>query len=88
VEAVSYCHTTFGRINKLGAAADMMRALKDNSISKAAYDRLSDEERGSNTKIVRGVLHTKDRPEYTKVYHTLVDRVHEEAIRPRNFGGN
>jgi 2-oxoglutarate ferredoxin oxidoreductase subunit beta len=88
VEAVSYCHTTFGRINKLGAAADMMRALKDNSISKTAYDRLNDDERESNTKIVRGILHTKIRPEYTKVYDTLVDRVHEEAIKPRNFGGN
>ena len=66
----------------------MMRALKDNSISKSAYDRLSDDERGINTKIVRGVLHTKTRPEYTKVYHTLVDRIHEEAIQTRNYGGN
>ncbi|HET9912912.1 MAG TPA: 2-oxoacid:ferredoxin oxidoreductase subunit beta [Anaerolineales bacterium] len=88
VEAVSYCHTTFGRINKLGTAADMMRALKDNSIPKSAYDRLSPDERESNTKIVRGVLHTRNRPEYTKVYATLVDRVHEETIRPRNYGGH
>ena len=35
VEAVSYCHTTYGRLNKLGTAADMMRALKDNSISQS-----------------------------------------------------
>jgi 2-oxoglutarate ferredoxin oxidoreductase subunit beta len=88
VEAVSYCHTTYGRINKLGSAADMMRALKDNSISKSAYDKLGDEEREVNTKIVRGVLHTKKRPEYTKVYGTLVDKVHEEAIKPRNYGGH
>ena len=87
VEAVSYCHTTFGRINKLGAAADMMRALKENSISKSAYDRLNPEERDANTKIVRGVLHTKIRPEYTKVYGTLVDRVYDEALKPRNAGG-
>jgi 2-oxoglutarate ferredoxin oxidoreductase subunit beta len=88
IEAMSYCHTTFGRINKLGAAADMMRALKDNSISKSAYDKLSPEEREENTKIVRGVLHTKNRPEYTRVYNSLVDRVHDEAIKPRNYGGN
>lgn len=88
VEAVSYCHTTYGRINKLGSAADMMRGLKENSVSKSAYDKLSDEEREFNTKIVRGVLHTKKRPEYTKVYSTLVDRVHEEAIKPRNYGGH
>jgi len=88
VEAVSYCHTTYGRINKLGTAADMMRALKDNSVSKSAYDKLSDEARELNSKIVRGVLHTKKRPEYTKVYGMLVDRVHEEAIKPRNYGGH
>jgi 2-oxoglutarate ferredoxin oxidoreductase subunit beta len=88
VEAVSYCHTTIGRINKLGSAADMMRALKDNSISKSVYSRLSDEESGSNTKIVRGILHSSSRPEYTKVYATLVDRVQEEALQLRNAGGN
>jgi len=88
VEAMSYCHTTFGRINKLGAAADMMRALKDTSISKSAYDKLSPEEREENTKIVRGVLHAKNRPEFTRVYNSLVDRVHEDAIKPRNYGGN
>ena len=88
VEAVSYCHTTFGRINKLGTAVEMMRALKDKSIAKAAYDRLSDNERATNTKIVRGVLHTKSRPEYTKVYDTLVGRIHEETIQRRNYGGN
>ncbi len=88
MEAVSYCHTTFGRINKLGTAADMMRGLKDTSLSRTAFDRLNEDERASNTKIVRGVLHTRSRPEYTKVYGTLVDRIHEEAIQTRNYGGN
>jgi hypothetical protein len=37
---------------------------------------------------VRGVLHIKKRPEYTKVYGTLVDRVHDEALTPRNAGGH
>ena len=32
VEAVSYCHTTLGRINRWGTAPDMMRHLKDQSI--------------------------------------------------------
>lgn len=88
VEAVSYCHTTFGRINKLGAAVDMMRALKNNSISKSAFDRLSPEERQDNTKIVRGVLHVnQNRQEYTTIYDRLVDKVHDESLKPRNAGG-
>src|SRR5512136_198182 len=49
IEAVSYCHTTYGRLNKLGRAADMMRALKDNSLSQTAYGNLSPEEQATNT---------------------------------------
>ena len=65
---MSYCHTTYGRINKLGSAADMMRVLKDNSISKSAFDKLSDDERESNTKIVRG---SSAKPKAPGVYEDL-----------------
>ncbi len=87
VEAVSYCHTTYGRINKLGTAAEMMRSLKDNSIPKASFDKLSPEEQQANTKIVRGVLQKKKRPEYTQIYDLLVQQqTHQEEIRLRNTG--
>ncbi len=75
VEAVSYCHTTFGRLNKLGTAANMMRALKDNSIAKSAYDKLPPEERAAYTKIVRGNFVNIERPQYTNVYANLITRV-------------
>ena len=75
VEAVSYCHTTYGRLNKLGTAADMMRALKDNSISQSAYGRLGLEERASNTKVLRGNFVNIQRPQYTTVYSNLITRV-------------
>lgn len=75
VEAVSYCHTTYGRFNKLGAAADMMRALKDNTIAKTALDRLTPEEQAANTKIVRGKFIDIVRPQYTQVYSDLITRV-------------
>lgn len=82
VEAMSYCHTTYGRLNKFGTAPDMMRALKENSISKSAYDQLSPDARASNTKIVRGILHVNDaREEYSHMYQRLVDRVQEECGR-------
>lgn len=87
VEAVSYCHTTYGRINKLGTAAEMMRSLKDNSIPKAPFDKLSPEEQHANNKIVRGVLQKKKRPEYTQIYDLLVQQqTHQEEIRLRNTG--
>jgi 2-oxoglutarate ferredoxin oxidoreductase subunit beta len=75
VEAVSYCHTTYGRINKLGTAADMMRALKDTSISQTAYGNLSPEEKTNNTKIVRGNFVNIDRPQYTNSYSSLITRI-------------
>jgi len=75
IEAVSYCHTTFGRLNKLGTAADMMRSLKDNSIAKSALDKLPPEEQAANTKIVRGKFIDIERPQYTQVYANLITRV-------------
>ncbi len=75
IEAVSYCHTTFGRLNKLGTAADMMRALKDNSIPKSTLDRLTPEEQAANRKIVRGKFIDIERPQYTQVYSDLITRV-------------
>jgi 2-oxoglutarate ferredoxin oxidoreductase subunit beta len=75
VEAVSYCHTTFGRLNKLGTAADMMRALKDNTIAKPTFDKLRPEEQAANTKVVRGKFIDIVRPQYTQVYSNLITRV-------------
>jgi len=72
IEAVSYCHTTFGRLNKLGGAVDMMRALKDNSITLAAAEKLEPNERAG--RIVRGVLVNRDIPEYTDLYRQVIER--------------
>jgi 2-oxoglutarate/2-oxoacid ferredoxin oxidoreductase subunit beta len=75
VEAVSYCHTAYGRLNKLGTAADMMRTLKDNSISKTVLDKMTPEEQAANGKIVRGNFVNVERPQYTKQYDNLITRV-------------
>jgi len=79
VEAVSYCHTGYGRLNKLGSAVDMMRALKDNSVGLTAAQKLTPEERGQ--KIVRGVLHNVDKTEYTRLYAGLIERVQAQAAK-------
>jgi len=79
VEAVSYCHTGYGRLNKLGSAVDMMRALKDNSVGLIAAQKLTPEERGQ--KIVRGVLHNVDKTEYTRLYAVLIERAQAQAAK-------
>jgi 2-oxoglutarate/2-oxoacid ferredoxin oxidoreductase subunit beta len=72
LEAVSYCHTTYGKINKLGTAVDMMRMLKERSISQSAAEKLSPEERSD--RIVRGILCNLDKPEYTALYQQVIER--------------
>jgi len=75
IEVISYCHTTFGRINKLGTAVDMMRILKEKSISKAASDKLPAQELSG--KIVRGVLCNQDKPEFTALYQQVIERAQQ-----------
>ncbi|RPI82688.1 MAG: 2-oxoacid:ferredoxin oxidoreductase subunit beta [Chloroflexi bacterium] len=70
IEVVSYCHTTYGRINKLGSAVDMMRALKENSVSLTAAEKLPPEER--EKKVVRGVLRNIDKPGYVELYDKVI----------------
>ncbi len=80
VETVSYCHTTFGRINKLGTPVDMMRRIKENSVNQAVAEKLTPEERAA--KIVRGVLWDVEKPEYLALYDKVIQRA-QELIKPR-----
>jgi 2-oxoglutarate ferredoxin oxidoreductase subunit beta len=70
VEAVSYCHTGYGRLNRSGRPVDMMRALKENAVTvKAAAEMSADE---LKDRIVRGLLHEADLPEYTELYAQVI----------------
>jgi 2-oxoglutarate ferredoxin oxidoreductase subunit beta len=77
VEAVSYCHTTLGRINRWGTAPDMMRRLKEQSLPLQQAGRMSDEEKRG--KIIRGVFVDRDIMEYTKLYDQIIERAQAEV---------
>ena len=89
IEAVSYCHTTLGRINRWGTAPDMMRRLKEQSVTlkraeKMSEDALeSDEER---ERIVRGVFVDREIPEYTRLYDQIIERAQAENPSPGRGG--
>jgi 2-oxoglutarate ferredoxin oxidoreductase subunit beta len=70
VEAVSYCHTTLGRINRWGSASDMMRRLKEQSVTLKQAEAMSREEKQG--KIVRGIFAERDDLEYTKRYDQII----------------
>jgi 2-oxoglutarate ferredoxin oxidoreductase subunit beta len=82
IEAVSYCHTTYGRINRLGNAVAMMRTIREHSIRKSAYEGLPVEDRDPYA-VVRGVFHDEvAKPEYTDLYQKLIDEMREESSQP------
>jgi len=80
VEAVSYCHTTFGRANNIKSPVAMMRQIKENSVSLSAAEKLGDEL--PPDKIVRGVFVDEEVPELTTLYDELIEKAHGSA-QPR-----
>jgi 2-oxoglutarate ferredoxin oxidoreductase subunit beta len=74
---MSYCHTTIGRMNRWGSAPDMMRQLKEDSITLRRAEGMSDEE--TRGKIVRGVFVDRDIPEYTQLYDQIIERAQRET---------
>ncbi len=77
VEAVSYCHTTFGRANNMKSPLTMMRLLKENSITLQAASRM---EEPPEDKIVRGVFLDVDKPEFTELYDQVIERAHGSPL--------
>jgi len=75
VEAVSYCHTTFGKANNLRTPVEMMRHLKEVSVRREAFQKLPEEERVG--KIARGIFHDEEKAEYTELYKGVVRRAKE-----------
>ncbi len=70
VEALTQCPTYFGRKNKIGDAADMIRWFKDHTTpigSKAKQE--------NPTLIERGIFVQKQEPEYCEEYEKVVARV-------------
>ncbi len=78
VDAHSNCHVNFGRKNKLGQAKQLMDWIEGNLMSKAKWDKLSEDEQYElKQKGIkpRGVLYEKQEPEYCEEYYKLIDRV-------------
>ena len=79
IEAMSYCHTTFGKRNQLGTAVDMMRRLKDTSVSAKQAEKMNEQE--LQGKVVRGLLLDREIPEYTELYGQVIERAQAAAGR-------
>ena len=72
VEAVCDCPTLYGRLNKKGAAPDMLLGFKENAVMKAKADTMTEEE--LKGKIVIGNFAKRvDRKEYTAQYDSIIE---------------
>jgi 2-oxoglutarate ferredoxin oxidoreductase subunit beta len=69
VEIMSQCPTYFGRKNKMGSAADMMRWFKDHT-APVGSKKLEEDP----TLIARGIIVEKELPEYCREYDRIIER--------------
>ncbi len=71
IEVVSACPTSYGRQNKMGGPADMMKWQRDHGVPMVAYDKLSDEDK--LVKFPIGLLYeVVGAQEYTDAYEELI----------------
>lgn len=71
IEAVSACPISFGRQNKMGGPADMVKWQRDHGVMLAAWNKMTEEQRVGKFPI--GLLYeVTDRKEYTEAYDELI----------------
>ena len=72
IEVLDDCPTTYGRRNKFRSVVDMMKRFKDLAVPVAKAATMSKEE--LDGKIVTGILHREERPEYCEQYAEVIKR--------------
>ncbi len=72
IEILDDCPTTYGRRNKFRSVIDMMKRLKDIAVPVAAAAKMTPEQ--LEGKVLTGVLHKEERPEYTEQYAKVMQR--------------
>lgn len=72
IEVLDDCPTTYGRRNKFRSVVDMMKRFKELAVPVAKAATMSKEE--LDGKIVTGILHREERPEYCEQYAEVIKR--------------
>ena len=72
IDCYSPCPTYYGRKNKKGSAVDMMKYQRDHGVTKAQYEKLSDEEK--KDKFIVGQLTQNEYPGYADLYQKVIER--------------
>ena len=83
VEVISQCPISYGKLNNFGSAVKMLEWQRDNTIPIRAISKLPAEK--IKGKIVRGIIHDADKPEFTEEYDKLVKHLGEELKDSNNM---
>ena len=73
IEAMVQCPTAYGRKNKMGSAADMLKWMRDNAIMKAAWDKLPAEKK-TDEKFPIGLLYQATAMDYDTAYDQVIEK--------------
>jgi len=79
VEIISDCPVSYGKMNKMKSPVDMLKWIKDKTVSKKVWEALSEEEKEG--KFVTGEFINIDRMDYTERYKEIIKKAQE-------MGGN
>ena len=72
IEAMVQCPTAFGRKNRMGSPADMLKWMRDHAVMKAAWDKLPEEKR--EDKFLIGCLYKAQAIDYDAAYDQVIER--------------
>jgi 2-oxoglutarate ferredoxin oxidoreductase subunit beta len=78
VEAMSNCHTQYGRQNKEGTATKMILAQKELAVPVSTAAKMTPEQ--LEGKYITGVLADIERPEYIQQYQMLIDGAQNRIV--------
>ena len=76
IDVASVCPTYYGRKNKKGSAVDMLKWQRDNAVTPEQAAKMTPEE--LHGKLVIGLLHHTQYPEFTYQYNELIERLAKE----------
>lgn len=79
LEIISSCPISYGKMNKMRTPVEMLKWIKDISVSKKAWENLSVGEK--KEKFVIGEFLDIDRPDYTERYNEIIEKA-------QKMGGN
>ena len=72
VEIISDCPVSFGKMNNIKSPVEMLKWIKDITVSKKIWEGLSSDEKKG--KYAVGEFLSKDRPDYTELYEEIIKK--------------